>query len=212
MILADEVYRPVFHGISPVDPEFPPSILSMGYDNVVATGSLSKAYSLAGIRVGWIASRSKLIIDRCADVRHYTTISVSQIDEQVAAYALDPLTVHNLLGRNIALARKNVEILERFMLKHDDMCSWVKPVAGTTAFIKFARDEKPVNSEHLCKLLMEYTGAMVLPGDVCFGEQFKGYIRLGYVNETEILEAGLKEFAKFLRKYFDDLPLSNENS
>ena len=51
-VLADEVYRPIFHSISPIDASFPPSALSMGHANVVVTGSMSKAYALAGIRVG----------------------------------------------------------------------------------------------------------------------------------------------------------------
>ena len=58
-VLSDEVYRPLFHGVTPMDSDFPPSILSLGYANTIVTGSLSKAYSLAGIRVGWIASRNR---------------------------------------------------------------------------------------------------------------------------------------------------------
>ena len=41
IVMSDEVYRPLFHGINPADPEFPPSILSMGYEKTIATGSLS---------------------------------------------------------------------------------------------------------------------------------------------------------------------------
>lgn len=52
IVLSDEVYRPLFHGISPVDKEFPPSLISMGYSKTIITGSMSKAYSLAGIRIG----------------------------------------------------------------------------------------------------------------------------------------------------------------
>lgn len=76
MVLSDEVYRPIFHSIGPMDPDFPPSLLSLAYPKAIVTGSLSKAYALAGIRVGWIASRSSEIIEACAQARHYTTISV----------------------------------------------------------------------------------------------------------------------------------------
>jgi aspartate/methionine/tyrosine aminotransferase len=122
-ILGDEVYRPIFHSIGPLDKEFPPSLLSMGYKNVVVTGSMSKAYSLAGIRVGWIASRNSGIIEQIASARHYTTISVSGLDEQVAAYALSPATVHSLLARNIQLAKTNLALLEKFVLKNEDECA-----------------------------------------------------------------------------------------
>ncbi|GAB7330842.1 hypothetical protein MBLNU13_g02379t1 [Cladosporium sp. NU13] len=112
-ILSDEVYRPLFHSISPLDDDFPPSLLSAGYANTIATGSLSKAYSLAGLRVGWIASRNRDLIEQIAKVRDYTTISVSQLDQSVAAFALSPDTIHALLGRNIALAKANLALLER---------------------------------------------------------------------------------------------------
>lgn len=190
-----------------MDPDFPPSILSMGYKNVIATGSLSKAYSLAGIRVGWLACRSSEILEQCASARDYTTISVSQLDQQIAAFALSPETLHALLGRNIQLAKANLESLERFVIKHDEYCSWTKPVAGTTAFVKFERDGKPIDAKALCEALQEKTGVMVLPGDVGFGDEWKGYVRFGYVNRTDIVKEGLEELRKFMRKEYDDLPV-----
>ena len=204
--MSDEVYRPLFHGITPMDKDFPPSLLSLGYQNTVATGSLSKAYSLAGIRVGWVASRNPAIIESIADARHYTTISVSQLDQAVAAVALSPDVIHGLLGQNIQLAKTNLELVERFVIKHDEFCSWTKPVAGTTAWVKFERDGKPVDAAQFCTLLQEKTGVMFVPGDT-FGEDFKGYVRIGYVNRTEIVQAGLEEVRKFMRKEFDDVPL-----
>ena len=192
-----------------MDADFPPSILSLGYRNTIATGSMSKAYSLAGIRIGWIASRNPDIIERCANARDYTTISVSQLDQSVASFALSPETIHSLLGRNIQLAKANLELLERFIVKHDEYCSFVKPVAGTTAFVKFERDGKPINAEVFCKTLQEKSGVMFLPGDVGFGDEFKGYVRIGYVNRTDVVKEGLEEARKFMRKEYDDLPLSS---
>lgn len=207
-ILSDEVYRPIFHSIIPIDKDFPPSLLSMGYNNVVVTGSMSKAYSLAGIRVGWIASRNSEIIKKIASARHYTTISVSGLDEQVAAYALSPATVHSLLARNIQLAKKNLALLEKFVIKNEDECEWVKPVAGTTAFIKFHREGKPVDSVDFCKKLLEKTGVLFVPGSQSFGEEFKGYVRIGFVNQTDIVQKGLEEASKFVRKNLDDVDLA----
>ncbi|GAM89434.1 hypothetical protein ANO11243_074720 [Dothideomycetidae sp. 11243] len=208
IVMSDEVYRPLFHGISPIDSEFPPSIMSMGYKQVIATGSLSKAYALAGIRCGWIASRDPVLIEECAKARDYTTISVSSLDQQVAAFALSPDAVHSLLARNIQMAKTNIELLDRFILKHDEYCSWVRPVAGTTAFVKFERDGQPVDAVELCKRLMNETGVMLVPGDLAFGEEFKGYVRVGYVNHTETLKQGLEQMRIFMRKHYDDVPLS----
>jgi aspartate/methionine/tyrosine aminotransferase len=207
-ILADEVYRPIFHSLSPIDKDFPPSLLSMGYKNVVVTGSMSKAYSLAGIRVGWIASRNSEIVETIASARHYTTISVSGLDEQVAAYALSPATVHGLLARNIQLAKTNLALLEKFVIKNEDECEWVKPVAGTTAFIKFHREGKPVDSVDFCKKLLEKTGVLFVPGSQSFGEEFKGYVRIGFVNQTDVVQKGLEEASKFVRKNLDDIDLA----
>jgi aspartate/methionine/tyrosine aminotransferase len=207
-ILADEVYRPIFHSLSPIDKDFPPSLLSMGYKNVVVTGSMSKAYSLAGIRVGWIASRNSEIIETIASARHYTTISVSGLDEQVAAYALSPATIHGLLARNIQLAKTNLALLEKFVIKNEDECEWVKPVAGTTAFIKFHREGKPVDSVDFCKKLLEKTGVLFVPGSQSFGEEFKGYVRIGFVNQTDVVQKGLEEASKFVRKNLDDIDLA----
>ena len=208
MLLSDEVYRPLFTGISPADPEFPPSILSLAYPKAIVTGSLSKAYSLAGIRVGWIASRSRDIIEACAQGRDYTTISVSQINDQIASYALSPDCIHNLLGRNIKLAKTNLDILERFLEQHRWACGWVKPVAGTTAFVKFTREGREVDDVSFCKLLQEHTGVMVCPGSHCFGngEDFKGYVRIGYVCETDVLTEGLAEFKTFMREGYRTVP------
>lgn len=207
-ILGDEVYRPIFHSISPIDKDFPPSLLSMGYKNVIVTGSMSKAYSLAGIRVGWIASRNPEIIEKIASARHYTTISVSGLDEQVAAYALSPATVHGLLARNIQLAKTNLALLEKFMIKNEDECEWVKPTAGTTAFVKFHREGKPVDSVDFCKKLLEKTGVLFVPGTQSFGEEFKGYVRIGFVNQTETVQKGLEEASKFIRKNLEDVDLA----
>lgn len=149
-ILSDEVYRPIFHSLSATSPEIPPSILSMGYKNTIAVGSMSKAYSLAGIRLGWVASRNPEIISRILDARHYTTLSVSQLDSSVASYALAPHTVKALIERNVKLAKTNLEILDAWVKQHSDICEWIKPVAGTTAFVKFKRDGQALESETLC--------------------------------------------------------------
>ena len=207
-ILSDEVYRPLFHSIQPMDPEFPPSILSMGYKNAIATGSLSKAYSLAGIRIGWIGSRDPELIETFHRARDYSVISVSQLDDQIATFALSQDTVHSLLARNLQLARTNLTALEKFMIKHDDYAEWVKPQAGTTAFIKFFRDGKPVDSTEFCESLQAKTGVMLVPGDRCFGYEFKGYVRLGYVQEEDVLREGLEQLRQFLRRDFDDVKLA----
>lgn len=212
IIHSDEVYRPLFHSISPSAPEFPPSILSLPYPRTIVTGSLSKAYSLAGIRVGWIASRSAEIIEACAQARDYTTISVSRVDDEIAAYALSPDCIHALLGRNIQLAKQNIDILEKFVESHRWACEWVKPVAGTTAFIKFTKMGSEIDDVAFCETLMEETGVMLVPGSKCFGRgsDFNGFVRFGFSCETKVLEEGLEELRKFMKGAYKRLPLAEE--
>lgn len=208
IIHCDEVYRPLFHSVSPSSPEFPPSILSLPYNKSIATGSLSKAYSLAGIRVGWIASRSPEIIEACAQARDYTTISVSQLDDQIATFALGQNCIHGLLSRNIQLAKRNLAILDKFVDSFKWACEWVKPVAGTTAFVKFSKMGQEVDDVAFCEKLMEETGVMLCPGSRCFGDEFKGFVRFGFCCETISLEQGLEALRVFMKKGFQALPLS----
>ncbi|KAK2623599.1 hypothetical protein QTJ16_007153 [Diplocarpon rosae] len=200
IILSDEVYRPLFHGISPGDPEFPPSIVSLGYAKTISTGSMSKAYSLAGIRVGWIACRDRSIIEAIASARDYTTISVSQLDDQLASYALSASVLHSLLSRNIKLAKTNITLLESFIDRWSDVCSWVKPTGGTTALVRFENDGIAVDDVKFCLDVLETTKVMFLPASRCFGNQFKGSVRIGFVCETEVLEEALKQLDLYVRK------------
>lgn len=162
--------------------------------------------------MGWIASRSPEIIEACAQARDYTTISVSQIDDQIAAYALSPTCIHMLLSRNIQLAKRNLELLEKFVESHRWACEWVKPVAGTTAFIKFSKMGSAIDDVAFCETLMEQTKVMLVPGSRCFGDgtDFKGFVRFGFCCETLVLDEGLQQLAKFMKNAFKRLPLAEE--
>ncbi|KAI9680375.1 MAG: hypothetical protein M1829_001261 [Trizodia sp. TS-e1964] len=204
MVLSDEVYRPLFHSLPSKDVEAPSSIITMGYKRCIATGSFSKVSSLAGIRVGWIASPDGAIVETCAQARDYTTISISQIDDQIATYALSCAVAPQLFERNTNLAIYNLVCLEHFLTEFQAICSWVKPVAGTTAFIKFRKNEQPVNDEELCEDILQKTGVLIVPGSKCFGGgiDFRGYVRIGYACETEIFNQGLLQIGEYLRTTF----------
>ena len=162
--------------------------------------------------MGWIASRSPEIIEACAQARDYTTLSVSQLDDQIAAYALDDNCIHSLLSRNIQLSKRNLEILEGFVESHRWACEWVRPVAGTTAFIKFSKMESPVDDVAFCEKLMEDMSVMLVPGSKCFGDgrDFKGYVRVGFCCYTNVLEEGLQKMRLFMKKGYRTVPLADE--
>ncbi|KAM0459924.1 hypothetical protein ACHAO4_002050 [Trichoderma viride] len=200
IVLSDEVYRPLFHDGIENNPNMPPSVADLGYEKAIVTGSLSKAYSLAGIRVGWIASRDKAIIERLAEARHYTAISVSQLDDQVASYALSPAVRGPLLKRNIDMAKRNAGMVKAFVEQHRAICSWVAPTAGTTAFVQFRSEGKPVDDVAFCRDVLDKTKVFFVPGSHCFGrgEDFAGYVRVGYVGSSAVLAEALQKLAAYV--------------
>jgi len=81
-------------------------------------------------------------------------------------------------------------------------------VAGTTAFIKFHREGKAVDAVDFCKKLLEKTGVLFVPGSLAFGGEWKGYVRIGFVNQTATVKAALDEVTKFVRKNLEDVVLA----
>ncbi|KAH9211020.1 pyridoxal phosphate-dependent transferase [Leptodontidium sp. 2 PMI_412] len=202
ILFSDEVYRSLFHGGTSGQIEVPVPVTTLGYERAVVTGSMSKGFALAGIRVGWIASRDKTIMEAIASARNYTTISVSLLDDQIASFALSPATRPFLVERNISLARKNIKILKDFVERHKTVCSWVEPKAGTTAFIRFRKNGEPVDDFKFCQDVLNKTQVYFCPGSYCFGrnEDFKGYVRVGYVGDTDVLVKGLQRLGDFVQE------------
>ncbi|KAH8703256.1 aspartate/tyrosine/aromatic aminotransferase [Talaromyces proteolyticus] len=209
-IFSDEVYRPLFHSISKTDTEYPPSILSMGYENTVATSSLSKAYSFPGLRVGWVASHSSKAIDLCVNARSYALITASQIDEYLASLVLSPSLAQGLIERNCTLAKENLNVVQSFIDKNSSVCEWARPVGGPIGFIRFTRAGKPVDDLELCTALLEERGILLVPGRKCFGDgvKFSGYVRLGFGGKTEELKAALEDLQIFIQENYANVPLS----
>ena len=208
IIMSDEAFRPVFHGILPSDEDFPPSAINLGYKRTVVTSTMSKAYDLPGIRVGWIVSKDKEIIELCHKMRFYTTTTVSQLDEAVAAEALSDRCIHAILAKNIKNCLTNTELWQNFIDEHNWACQWVRPVAGTTAMIKFHKMGKPVDDEKFCLQLEEKIGVVMIPGCVCFGERtdFKGHVRIGLGINPEKVKAGLAVLSNFMEEEYENVP------
>lgn len=156
LILCDEVYRPLFHSLDTGNAA-PPSILELGLDNVIATGSLSKAFSLAGLRVGWIATARRDVLQRFHANRDYNTISVSGVDDELAARALGKQCRAKILQRNIELARANRAMLQKWVETPGRGTSWVPTRAGTTALVYLGQD---IDDEAFCRALNEERGVV----------------------------------------------------
>ncbi len=184
-ILCDEVYRGLKHEGNP----FTESIADI-YDKGISTGSMSKVFSLAGLRLGWIAA-NRDVIDEVNHQREYNTISVGILDDYFAALAIE--NKDKIIERNIEKVNTGKKILTDWLDK-EQRVHCVMPQAGTTAFVGY---DAPMKSTELCKKLQEETGVMLLPGETM---ELDGYFRIGYGNNFEQLEAALGIFSEWLKK------------
>ena len=183
-ILCDEVYR----GLDEQGNGFTESIADL-YEKGISTGSMSKAYSLAGLRLGWIVCHDKQLLDAMVKHRDYNTISVGMLDDYFATLALD--NVDKILERNHKITRNNRQILDEWV-QNEPSISYVKPQSGTTALLKFDFD---MPSWDFCVQLLEKTGVMLCPGSVL---NMEGFVRIGYANNSQVLTQGLSKMSAFL--------------
>ncbi len=182
-ILCDEVYR----GTDQEGSGFTASIADL-YEKGISTGSMSKTYSLAGLRLGWIAAPRELI-HAVSIHRDYNTISVGMLDDHFAAIALENRA--KILARSQAITRTNLAILSKWV-DSEPLISWIKPKSGTTAFLRY---DLPIASEEFCVRLLQKTGVMLTPGSAL---DMEGWLRVGYANSESILREGLSRMSTFL--------------
>ena len=183
-ILCDEVYR----GTDQHGSGMTASIADI-YEKGISTAGMSKAYSLAGLRLGWVTAPNSVIEDVMIH-RDYDTISVGMIDDYLATIALE--SVDRLLERSHEITRGNLSYLASWV-DGEKKLSWVKPNSGTTALIKI---ELPIKSYDFCVKLLQNTGVMFTPGAAMGME---GFIRVGYANNPEVLKIGLSRVSEYLK-------------
>lgn len=182
-LLCDEVYR----GTDQQGTGFTAAIVDL-YEKGISTAGMSKAYSLAGLRLGWIAAP----IDVIAAVsihRDYNTISVGMIDDYFASLALE--CGDKVIARAQKITRQNLLILDAWV-QDEPSITYVKPKSATVALLKYDFD---LSSRDFCVQLLKQTGVMLTPGSAM---DMEGYLRIGYANNTETLTQGLAKLSVFL--------------
>ncbi|MBE6035523.1 MAG: aminotransferase [Clostridiales bacterium] len=184
-ILSDEVYR----GISE-DNSYMPSIVDI-YDKGISVGSMSKIFSLAGLRLGWIVSKDSDVLQVCRTRRDYDTISCGGLDDLFASIAL--INKEKIFQRNRKIIKNNRQILDNWINETKDV-HYIKPEAGTTALIYYRRN---IPSYDLCVKLLKEKGVLFTPG-ACF--ELEGCVRIGYAFDSKTLREGLDKFAEFLEE------------
>lgn len=172
-ILSDEVYHSF-------DDKDVPAIVDL-YDKGISVNSLSKTYSLPGIRVGWVASH-KEVADILRDYRDYTMICAGVFDDMVACLALK--NRQKILERNAKIVRENLAILMDWVAQ-EPMAELIRPAAVSTSFVKLKTD-LPI--ETFCLNLLKKRGVLVIPGNRF---DIEGHVRIGYCCPQETLKKGL---------------------
>ena len=181
-ILCDEVYR----HLSQTD-EWSESIADL-YEKGISVSSMSKVFSLAGLRMGWIATHDEAALCAFLSHRDYNLISCGMFDDAVASIALRHSDA--MLRRNQTIVRENLAILDAWVAAHEHFY-YTKPKAGTTALVYYDFD---VPSYDFCKRMYRETGAFVTPGD-CFEQPHS--MRIGYACDKQTLTEGLAALAAF---------------
>ncbi|MDX2136495.1 MAG: aminotransferase class I/II-fold pyridoxal phosphate-dependent enzyme [Chloroflexota bacterium] len=168
LLFSDEVYRESEH-----DPADRLSAACDVYEHAVSLGVMSKTYGLAGLRIGWIATRDRALFEAMAAFKDYTTICNSAPSEFLSAIALRHR--ETIITRNLGIVRGNLALLDGFFARHESLFRWVHPRAGAIAFprILFDRDIEALTVD-----LVERRGVMLLPG-TCFFHGDK-HFRIGF--------------------------------
>jgi hypothetical protein len=177
-ILADEIYR----GAEIAGPTSP--TLVGRYSKVVVTGGLSKAFGLPGLRVGWVVAPAKTIAHLCR-YSDYTTLTPSFLSDRLAAIVMEPARRESVLERTRAIIREHLPRLERWIRKHDEIFTYLRPVAGAIAYLGY---RLPISSSALFDRARKEQSVLVTPG-AHFGAG--KYIRIGFGYDIEHTLAGL---------------------
>jgi aspartate/methionine/tyrosine aminotransferase len=166
-ILSDEVYRGAELDGAPA-PSFWGS-----YDKLIVVGGLSKAYTLPGLRIGWLLAPPDVATESWG-YHDYTTITTNALSERVARLAMRPDSRDRILQRNRAISSKNLAALTNWLARHPKLFEFVPPKIGGVAFVGY---HLQINSTELVMKLLHEQSVLVVPGDA-FGIDY--HLRIGY--------------------------------
>lgn len=187
-IMADEVYAGAESG-----DEETPSFWGC-HDRVLITNSLSKAYGLPGLRLGWVVGPSDQIGELWGRT-DYTTIAPANVSDTLACIALDPRTRTRILERTRGIVRANLGLLKSWMAEQEGRFSYQPPDAGAICYTRY---DASINSTEFAEKLRVEKNVLVVPGDH-FGMDH--YLRIGFGNPKDELLEGLG----LIRESFDEV-------
>ncbi|HSH46000.1 MAG TPA: aminotransferase class I/II-fold pyridoxal phosphate-dependent enzyme [Longimicrobiales bacterium] len=185
-VLADEVYAG-----AEVDGEETPSLYGR-YERVIATGSLSKAYGLPGLRIGWavLPSSARELAEDIWARKDYTTISPGLLTDRLAAMALREDVRPRILERTRGIIRQNLEIVRAWARENGLVVTPHR--AGAVCLVRY---DAPLASDELAERLRVEQDTLAVPG-AHFG--LGKYLRIGFGIEATPLREGLERVSRLL--------------
>jgi len=183
-LVSDEVYHPIYHGRKTK------SAARLPHATVIA--DLSKAFSLAGVRTGWMIEHDARRRHKYWNARAYFSISNTTTGEILSEIAIRKRDV--VLGRTQQAATRNLKLLEGFMADHQEVLGWVRPEGGMTAFPWLVSGE---DDRRFCQAATE-RGILLAPGD-CFDAP--SHFRLGFAAAGDNFSKALDRFGAFLKSW-----------
>jgi aspartate/methionine/tyrosine aminotransferase len=179
-ILADEVYAGAEHNHDEITASF-----WGDYERVFAIGSLSKAYALPGLRIGWVVASGNLA-DEIWARQDYVTISATMLGNKLAAYALSPEAYPRIISRTRDYVRRGYDNFAKWCQEKSEHISHVRPQAAAIAFVRYNRD---VNSSVFVRRLIDEKSTLVVPGDHFGLDQ---HLRISYGLADDYVNEGLE--------------------
>ena len=155
-VFSDEVYR-----LLERSPEKRLPQAADAYERGLSLNVMSKAYGLPGLRVGWIATRDRAVLERMERVKHYLSICNAGPSELLATIGLKAR--ESILDRNHALIDANLEKLGAFFDDYRSLFEWTVPDGGCIGFPQYLGED---GVEHFCERLVNEAGVLLLPASV----------------------------------------------
>jgi aspartate/methionine/tyrosine aminotransferase len=184
-LLADEVYRG-----SERDGVETQSFWAQ-HPRALSVNSLSKAYGLCGLRIGWVVAPQPLG-DELRRRHEYAVISASLPSVFLAERALEPAKRNELLARQRELVRDGAEVYARWLDEHAALIS-AQPTAATA--LSFPRYSAALPSEQVADAIRTRASVLVVPGSMLGSE---GHLRLTVGFEPDFLGRALHRVASVL--------------
>jgi len=183
-LVTDEVYHPIYHGR--------PTKSAARLPHATVISDLSKAFSIPGVRTGWMIEHDARRRQQYWTARAYFSVSNTTTGEILSEIAIRKRDV--VLGKAQETATRSLKLLDRFMADHRDVLGWIPPQGGMTAFPWLVSGE---NDRTFCRAATEH-GILLAPGD-CFDAP--SHFRLGFAAAGDNFSRALDRFGTFVKSW-----------